>query len=90
MLAGEPENNRNIFGVGDEDQSVYRFRGADYRNVLRFREVYPEAKVVLLEQNYRSTQTILDVANCRHRQQPCAHAQDALHRERQGPGRYRL
>ncbi len=43
--------------------SVYRFRGADYRNVLRFRDVYPEAKVILLEQNYRSTQTILDVAN---------------------------
>ena len=63
LLAGEPKNNRNIFAVGDEDQSVYRFRGADYRNVLRFRDIYPEAKVILLEQNYRSTQTILDVAN---------------------------
>ncbi|MEZ4608807.1 MAG: UvrD-helicase domain-containing protein [Caldilineaceae bacterium] len=43
--------------------SIYRFRGADYRNVMRFREEYPDAKVILLEQNYRSTQTILDVAN---------------------------
>jgi DNA helicase-2/ATP-dependent DNA helicase PcrA len=53
----------NLFVVGDEDQSIYRFRGADYRNVARFRKDYPEARVVLLERNYRSTQTILDVAN---------------------------
>lgn len=63
LLATEPDGKRNLFVVGDEDQSIYRFRGADYRNVLRFREDYPEATVVLLEQNYRSTQTILDVAN---------------------------
>ncbi len=63
LLANEPEGQRNLFVVGDEDQSIYRFRGADYRNVLRFREDYPEATVVLLEQNYRSTQTILDIAN---------------------------
>lgn len=63
LLANEPHGKRNLFVVGDEDQSIYRFRGADYRNVLRFRENYPEATVVLLEQNYRSTQTILDVAN---------------------------
>ncbi|MCO6452517.1 MAG: UvrD-helicase domain-containing protein [Caldilineales bacterium] len=54
---------RNIFVVGDEDQSIYRFRGADFRNVARFREDYPDANVILLEQNYRSTQTILDAAN---------------------------
>ncbi|MBN1582043.1 MAG: UvrD-helicase domain-containing protein [Anaerolineae bacterium] len=54
---------RNLFGVGDEDQSVYGFRGADFRNVLRFEKDYGDTKKILLEQNYRSTQTILDVAN---------------------------
>ncbi|HRC77208.1 MAG TPA: UvrD-helicase domain-containing protein [Kouleothrix sp.] len=53
---------RNIFVVGDEDQSVYAFRGADVRNIRMFEDDYPEAQVVLLEQNYRSTQSILDVA----------------------------
>ncbi len=52
----------NIFVVGDPDQSVYRWRGADYRNVQRFEQDYPEAKVILLEQNYRSRQNILDAA----------------------------
>jgi DNA helicase-2/ATP-dependent DNA helicase PcrA len=60
LLAGE---RANLFVVGDEDQSIYRFRGADYRNVARFREDYAQAHVILLEQNYRSTQTILDLAN---------------------------
>jgi DNA helicase-2/ATP-dependent DNA helicase PcrA len=60
LLAGE---RANLFVVGDEDQSIYRFRGADYRNVARFREDYPQARIILLERNYRSTQTILDVAN---------------------------
>ncbi|MGQ9584491.1 MAG: ATP-dependent helicase [Anaerolineae bacterium] len=60
LWAGE---RRNLFVVGDEDQSIYRFRGADYRNIQRFRQDFPDARLVLLEQNYRSTQTILDAAN---------------------------
>jgi len=60
LLAGD---RANLFVVGDEDQSIYRFRGADYRNVARFRDDYPHARVVMLERNYRSSQTILDIAN---------------------------
>jgi DNA helicase-2/ATP-dependent DNA helicase PcrA len=60
LLAGK---RRNVFVVGDEDQSIYGWRGADFRNVMRFRENFPEVRTVFLEQNYRSTQTILDVAN---------------------------
>ncbi|NOH00850.1 MAG: UvrD-helicase domain-containing protein [Chloroflexi bacterium] len=54
--------HRNIFCVGDPDQSVYGWRGADYRNVRRFEQDFPDAQVVLLEQNYRSHQNILDAA----------------------------
>ena len=55
---------RNIFVVGDNDQAIYAFRGANYKNILNFEKDYPEAKVILLEENYRSTQTILNAANC--------------------------
>ncbi|MBN1494953.1 UvrD-helicase domain-containing protein [Candidatus Peregrinibacteria bacterium] len=60
MLA---EKYRNICVIGDTDQSIYSWRGADIRNILEFEKDYPEAKIVKMEQNYRSTQTILDAAH---------------------------
>ncbi len=62
LLKHLASTHNNIFVVGDPDQSVYRWRGADYRNVQRFEQDFPDAQVILLEQNYRSKQTILDAA----------------------------
>jgi DNA helicase-2/ATP-dependent DNA helicase PcrA len=59
LLVGK---NRNLFAVADEDQSIYSWRGADFRNVLRFRDDFPDHRLILLEQNYRSTPAIVEAA----------------------------
>ena len=63
LLAGGEDGHRNLAVVGDPDQSVYSFRGADIRNILEFQDEFEDARIIRLEQNYRSTQTVLDTAN---------------------------
>ena len=68
--------HRNLCVVGDSDQSIYRFRAADVRNILQFAQRYPDADVVVLEQNFRSSQTILDAANAVIAKNPSRHAKN--------------
>jgi DNA helicase-2/ATP-dependent DNA helicase PcrA len=63
LLAGGEDGHRNLMAVGDPDQSIYSFRSADITNILNFQDDFEDATIIKLEQNYRSTQTILDAAN---------------------------
>jgi DNA helicase-2/ATP-dependent DNA helicase PcrA len=77
--------HHNLFCVADEDQSIYRWRGADYRNIRRLRDDHPDLVTVLLEQNYRSTQTILDAAHAVIRHNPDRTDKSLFTRRGRGP-----
>lgn len=79
LLAGSPKSARlsaQVMAVGDEAQSIYGFRGANVQNILNFPKVFPETKIIRLEENYRSTQPILDVAN-----NILSHAAESFHKK---------
>jgi DNA helicase-2/ATP-dependent DNA helicase PcrA len=75
----------NLFCVADEDQSIYMWRGADYRNIRRLRDDHPDLLSILLEENYRSTQTILDAAQAVIRHNPDRTEKSLFTRRGQGP-----
>ena len=60
LLASE---HQNIMAVGDDSQSIYSFRGANFRNIMDFPKIFPDTKIITIEQNYRSTQSVLDLTN---------------------------
>jgi superfamily I DNA/RNA helicase len=87
-LLAEP--HRNICVVGDDDQAIYAWRGADVRNILEFEEHFPGAKVVKLEQNYRSCKPVLDVANAVIAKRPDSRHRKTLFTERAGGAKVRI